>query len=374
MPMILIACAVGGLPLSAQAGGLSWSIQARQSMDRGVAYLVSQQADDGSWLSQGKPDPAITSLAVKCLIHHRDFGPDHPRSMRGLDFVRRFIQPDGGIYIKDQGLRNYYTSVALMAFAASADPKDRTVIHGAQKFLKELQWDGGEAVEASNPWYGGQGYGRHQRPDLSNTQLMLEALQQSGLPEDDPVYKKALRFVSRSQMLAETNDQAFAAAGGDGGFIYTPANGGESKAGEESVDGHRRLRSYGSMTYAGFKSLLYAKVDRDDPRVRKAFEWIRDHYTLDSNPNMPGARSKEGLYYFYHIFARALDAYGLDIIKDGENVEHRWRDELCYKLIGLQQEDGSWVNEQDRWFEGNPHLVTAYSVLAMQTAVRKANK
>jgi squalene-hopene/tetraprenyl-beta-curcumene cyclase len=124
------------------------------------------------------------------------------------------------------------------------------------------------------------------------------------------------------------------------------------------------------MTYAGFKSLLYAGVGRDDSRVRAAGEWIRRHYTLEENPNMPGALSKDGLFYFYHVFARALAAAGESTIEDNTGARHDWRADLCRKLLALQKSDGSWVNESDRWYEANPHLVTAYAVLSLETAVR----
>jgi squalene-hopene/tetraprenyl-beta-curcumene cyclase len=125
------------------------------------------------------------------------------------------------------------------------------------------------------------------------------------------------------------------------------------------------------MTYAGFKSLLYAKIGPDDPRVKAAVDWIRTYYTLEHNPNMPEAESKEGLYYYYHTFARAMRAWGEGTIIDKKDNSHPWRQELCEKLLSLQRDDGSWVNDQGRWFEGNPHLVTAYSVLALQEAMAR---
>ncbi len=124
------------------------------------------------------------------------------------------------------------------------------------------------------------------------------------------------------------------------------------------------------MTYAGFKSLLYAEVDRRDRRVRAALAWITAHYTLEHNPNMPEARSREGLYYYYHVFARALAAWGEEFVVDAAGVRHAWRRDLCRRLVSLQRDDGSWFNEADRWWEANPHLVTAYSILALQTALR----
>lgn len=342
---------------------------AQQAVDKGLAFLTATQRDDGGWEAFGQSHPAITALAVKCLLQDDRFGPESPHARRGLDYVLRFVQPDGGIYVPDEGMRNYHTSVALMALASAKNSQHATIIRGGQNFLKRIQWDEGEGHETSSPFYGGQGYGKHKRPDLSNTQLMLEALHESGLPQDDPVYKKAMTFISRCQMLGSTNDQRFAAESVDGGFVYSPVNDGESKAGTEVVDGRPRLRSYGSMTYAGFKSMLYADVDRDDKRVRRCLDWIRRHYTLEHNPNMPGEQSKQGLYYYYHVFARAMHIWGEPVVKGDDGVAHSWRKELCDKLISLQRDDGSWVNQADRWFEGNPHLVTAYAILALQTAM-----
>ena len=371
--LLILALAAVFVPQPGASGEPTVDFQtatrAHARIRKGLEYLAAGQRPDGGWEAFGNSHPAITALVIKALAQDPDYGPNHAVVRRGLDFVLRHVQPDGGVYVKDEGMRNYHTSVALMALSAMKDPAHAETISSAQSFLTKLQWDAGEGHEASSTWYGGQGYGRHKRPDLSNTQLMLEALAQSGLPEDDPAYRKAMVFVGRCQLLGESNDQPFAEGSTDGGFIYTPANGGESKAGTDVVEDRPRLRSYGSMTYAGFKSMLYAKIARDDPRVKAAVDWIRRHYTLDHNPNMPAAQTKDGLYYYYHVFARAMHAWGEETIVDSKGVPHQWRSELCRTLTALQREDGSWVNEQDRWFEGNPHLVTAYAILAMQTAL-----
>ena len=371
---ICLSALLASIGLTARAAGgprlpSDLRTETRRAIGKGLDYLVAAQNPEGAWQAYGRPHPAITAMVTKCLIQEERFGPRHATSKRGLAYVLKHRQDDGGIYVEGEGMRNYHTSVALMTLAAMDDPALGDAIKGAQTFLRKIQWDEGEDHDPSSTWYGGQGYGKHKRPDLSNTQLMLEALHQSGLPANDPAYKKAMAFITRCQMLSETNDQPIARGSDDGGFIYTPAGGGESKAGTDIVDGKPRLRSYGSMTYAGFKSMLYAEVDRDDVRVQRAMEWIRRHYTLEHNPNMPLAQSKEGLYYYYHVFARALDAWGEERIVDARGKPHPWREELCKKLIALQQPDGSWTNEHDRWYEGNPHLVTAYAILAMQTAL-----
>jgi len=341
-------------------------IEAELMIRRGAAFLLKAQQDDGGWASQ--TGPGISALVVKALARTPGIGPRHPAVKRGVRFVLSFQRPDGGIYGPDGLIKNYETSVALSMLAALRDPAYAEHVRKARAFLQGLQWDEGEDKHPDDVWYGGAGYGRHKRPDLSNTQMMLEALHDSGLPADDPTYRKALLFIKRCQMLGESNDQPFARGSTQGGFIYSPANGGESKAGKCSFDGREELRCYGSMTYAGLKSMLYCGLSKDDPRVKAAFDWITRNWTLDANPNMPGRQSKQGLFYYYHVFARALDAWGADVITDSAGRQHDWRHELVIKLGRLQKSDGSWVNDEDRWMEGIPALTTAYSLLALQAA------
>src|SRR5438046_4024410 len=187
-------------------------------------------------------------------------------------------------------------NVMPLVSAKRAD-KYKAIIGDAVAFLKQLQWDEGEGKGKDDDFYGGAGYDSSSRPDLSNTQFFLDALKAAGVPPDDPAYKKALTFVSRCQNLkGEANDRPWAGKINDGSFIYTAAGGGETKA--ENPQG--QLLGYGSMTYAGIKSMIYCGVSKDDPRMQKALEWIKAHYTVEYNPGMPKAISGRGLYYYYH--------------------------------------------------------------------------
>src|SRR5262249_46083964 len=151
----------------------------------------------------------------------------------------------------------------------------------------------------------------------------------------------------------------------DGGFFYTPAAGGDSAA-KKADDGG--LRSYGSMTYAGLKSMVYAGVGPDDKRVVAAVKWIRKYYSVSENPGMGGT----GLYYYYHTFAKALDAMKLDKVADEKGVEHDWRKELGEHLASIQKPNGSWVNSEKRWMEGDPNLSTAFALLSLAYCDRLA--
>ncbi len=335
-------------------------------IERGAKFLLSAQGPDGGWTS--KAGPGISALVVKALAQTPSVGPQHAAVARGVDFVLSHRREDGGVYGAEGLLKNYESSVTLSMLAALPRTRHAERIQELQRFLIKDQWDESEDIKPDNPFYGGAGYGRGKRPDLSNTQMMVEALHDSGLPKDDPAYAKALTFIRRCQMLGESNDQPFARGSMQGGFIYSPANGGESKAGEIEVGARKELRCYGSMSYSGYKSLLYVGLRADDPRVLAAREWIAKNWTLSVNPNMPGEQSREGLYYYYHVLARALAIGGEAVITDAQGRKHDWRRELSERLADLQRPDGSWTNAEDRWMEGDPQLVTAYVLLALQAA------
>jgi squalene-hopene/tetraprenyl-beta-curcumene cyclase len=330
----------------------------RAAIDRGSRYLIDRgQQADGSFSPQA--GPAVTALAVTALAE-AGAGVDAEPVRRAVAYLLSFRQDDGGIHRTDSPVANYETSIAIMALAAcNADGQHDAAIAAARRFVTGLQWDDEEGHGISDPAYGGAGYGSHKRPDLSNTSFLIDALKSVGSGSDDPAIQRALVFVSRTQNLESShNTLPFAAKNPDGGFYYTPANGGESQAGTLPGGG---LRSYGSMTYAGLKSMIFAGLTRDDPRVQAAVGWLRKHYTFEENPGL----GMQGLYYYFNTAAKALEALGEDRFRDAAGREHDWRSELAAAVIDKQQADGSWVNDTPRWMEGDPNLVTSYAVLSL---------
>lgn len=330
----------------------------RQMVDRTVEYLrIRGQADDGSFSGHAGVGP--TALVISALL---DVGlsVDDPMVQRGLDFLQKHIQADGGIYAKESLHRNYDTCIAMVAFhKANRDGQLGEVVKRAESFVRGIQWDESEGLDGSDMAYGGAGYGSKSRPDLSNTSFLIESLRAIGNGPDDEAIQKALIFVSRCQNLESPhNDSAHAAKVNDGGFYYTVAGEGESQADTTPGGG---LRSYGSMSYAGLKSMIYAGVDQDDVRVKAVFDYLQNNYELENNPGM----GKQGLFYYYQTMAKALSAVGEELFVDAQGSSHEWRSQLRQKLLKLQREDGSWVNENSRWMEGDPNLVSAYALLTL---------
>jgi len=384
-PVFRIALDDAEVPISADAAKA-----ARAALDRGLAYLLASQAADGSWMRgaqvvptdqsarEGAASVAVTALGAKALAQ----APETPERREALDkalrFVVRSLEAGGGYDgLAAGGIGNYVASAVVMGLATTERPEFAGQVSEGVAWLRRQQWDQSEGVQPTDDWFGGAGYGRNGRPDLSNTQFMLDALRDAGVSPDDPAVQKALVFVSRTQNLPAANPAPWARTGsGDGGFVYTPANGGESFASEASGEGRhgeirpegapRSLRSQGSMTYAGFKSLLYAGLTRDDPRVRAAFDWIRRHWTFAENPGL----GQQGLYYYFHAMARCLLAAQQPELETMDGATRNWREELVAALVARQRDDGRWVNDADRWEEGQPDLVTIYAVLALEEALK----
>ena len=183
--------------------------------------------------------------------------------------------------------------------------------------------------------------------------------------EDDPSeldWQAAIDFVSKCQNLPESNPQEWVSSHEEdrGGFIYFPGN---SMAGERTDEnGSISLRSYGSMSYAGLLSFIYAEMESGDPRVIAVKEWLNQNYQIDENPGM----GKQGLFYYYHTMAKALSLAGIESIQSKAGEARNWKEELTVKLFDLQSSEGYWINESGRWWEKDPVLVTCYAMLALE--------
>jgi len=329
-----------------------------QAVQKGIDYLRNKgQAEDGSF-SAGV-GPGVTAIVTTSVLENGRSATD-PTVAKSLKYLQGFVQPDGGIYAPNSRLRNYETCLAMVCFrAANSDKKYDEILKNGEKFLKGLQFNEGDGRTPADVSYGGVGYGGSERPDLSNTHFLTDALEAAGATADDEAVKKALIFISRCQNLESAhNTTPFPAKNPDGGFIYTPVGEGQSPAGNTANGG---LRSYGSMSYAALKSMIFAGLKADDPRVKAAVDWAKKNYSLTENPGLGEA----GLYYYYHLFAKALNAVGEPTLTDANGTVHNWRAELITELAKRQQPDGSWTNKDKKWMEGDPNLVTGYALLTL---------
>jgi squalene-hopene/tetraprenyl-beta-curcumene cyclase len=363
----------------------SLQLEIEHSIDKGLTVLHDSQKPGGFW--SGPETPGLSALVLTALVCEpsgviKANPPDFVK--KGYDYLLQSQQPDGGIYQK--GLANYSTSVCVMALAAADPVAYESVLKRARMFLIGLQ--GNYSPESADAVYnGGIGYDPQDKPlkdpasptpspttasagtskdsapapsphlhyDVSNTSFALEALHETKQIETTPGakdldWKAAVAFLERCQNTAgnkaswvKTDPKNL------GGFVYDPLN-------------KKGLGSYGSMSYAGLLSYIYANVGKDDPRVTAVFDWLSHNYTLDENPGM-GA---DGLFYYYHMMSKGLSAHGAETLTTADGKQVAWASDLALKLINLQNSDGSWVNASGRWWEKDPSLVTAYAVRTLE--------
>ena len=335
--------------------------EAKAAIDSGARWLISSQYGDGHW---SNPDfPGLTGLSVATLVAAGY--QDHEAVKKGVNYILSCVREDGSIWKtpgekrKGGGLPNYNTAICMVALHAAGDQELDSTVQRAREYMAGSQHLGGDE------YHGGAGYDPATgRPyaDLSNSYMMYEAIRLTESLRDlrQQEVKADLDWRAAEEFIAQLQNP-------DGGFIYKP---GESKAGSFTNEtGEIRFRSYGSMTYAGLLSLIYATANKHDPRVQSALDWAKTHWSLKENPGM-GA---EGLYYFYNVLAKALHVAGEGTFQAPSGRKISWRKELIRELLNRQKIEkngtGYWQNEASRWMEADKVLVTSYAVTALQMSL-----
>lgn len=334
---------------------VSYSKTIDESIAEGAAFLLSAQSGEGYWSDRHMP--ALTALPVWALAkipEARARGVTNAVK-KGVAYVLSVQREDGGFYVPKpgrggSGLGNYNTAVCLSALFESG-------ICPSAPLLKAREYIASSQLTGDDTMAGGFGYdklSRRRYADLSNTSYALDAMRRTESLEEfrtggklvDLDWDKALEFVDN--LMKKDGPDAGGAAYND----RTP------QAGTVTNSQNRvHLRAYGSMTYAAVLSMCHAKLDREDPRVRDSLEYCRRNWSVDENPGM----GNQGLFYFYDIMARALSASGVEKVG-----QHDWKKELSTKVISLQKPNGSWYNDNNRFWESDPVLCTSFAMLVLQ--------
>jgi squalene-hopene/tetraprenyl-beta-curcumene cyclase len=389
--VLMIVATAGGAP------GHAWPQEGDSAKKLAELYaaaadwLVGQQDSSGAWKmgppEQSMPSPSYTGLIVASLAGAPEkFRARYKESIgKGTAFLLNKANPDGAFGAGPTGscLKTYTTAIALMALS-SVERSERitNAIRGGWAYLKRNQLKEG-------PDRGGLGYkdiepklkdGKlepHETiANLSVTGFAAEGLQKSGLPQDDEFWKLVIEFARKCQNSSEVNKDAVFLAklkeqglsvGDDGGLFYAPsADRKIHKAGTKIAD-RETIQSYGSMTYEGIKTYLYSGLPKDSPEVKAAIDWVKKNYTVEVHPGFAFDAAKRhhlrGLYYYYLVMARALDAYGENPLETFDGVKHDWAAEIAGQLVKTVRESKMWVNDNPSWYEGDPVMVTSYVLM-----------
>lgn len=328
--------------------------QVEAAIRKGVTFLLAHQSAEGSW--SDRQMPALTALPVWALAGSGETNATCRAAIaKGVAYVLGTQRDDGGFYVPKpgrggSGLGNYNTAVCLSALYESGRAPVSALLK-ARSYIASSQLTGDDTMA------GGFGYdkvSRRRYADLSNTSYALDAMHRTAALEElratgervDVDWARALAFVEH--LMKKEGPDAGGAAYNDS----TPQAGTTTNA-----QARVQLRAYGSMTYAAVLSMCHAKLDRGDPRVRQSLDYCEKNWSVEENPGM----GNQGLYYFYDIMARALQASGVETVGG-----HDWKAELAEKLVALQQPNGSWFNDNNRFWEADPVLCTSFALLVLE--------
>jgi hypothetical protein len=273
---VMLACGLFGAFVGSMRAEITPE-QVRKAIDRGTAYILSQQRNDGSWPEWAANVGGISSLCTLALLN-AGVEPDDQKIQKALSYLRT-IKPE----------RTYVVALQTMVFARAEPDKDRMLIGRNVRWLESTQITEGPNKGAwtyPSELIGSGG-------DNSNSQFALLALHEAervGVVAGDRTWRLAKYHWEKCQ-----NED------GSWGYNQMPPNIGT-----------------GSMTCAGISSLAIAsdriqsidarvsgdQIDccqsggtEDSKRIEKAFEWLGRKYSIARNPN----NEIWHLYYLYGL-------------------------------------------------------------------------
>ncbi|WDQ16289.1 prenyltransferase/squalene oxidase repeat-containing protein [Rhodopirellula sp. P2] len=169
--------------LSAALPASEWA-RVESSVDEGLKWLASQQAEDGRFPSEEVAQPAVTSLAIMAFLsrgHLPDKGPYGPQISRAIDFVlstqrRRgyfslqpVLPPVGHLKPSQTVIYNHSIAGLMLGEVYGMGSGERSqrieeALHRALVFHREVQ----SRTKAKDSDQGGWRYGYPESPDAAS--------------------------------------------------------------------------------------------------------------------------------------------------------------------------------------------------------------
>jgi prenyltransferase beta subunit len=295
----------------------------REAIDRGLEYLSSQQAADGSWSGPRGRNTGVVSFAA---LSYMSSGVVPNRGTRGrsaaraIDYVLSHAQLNG-LISNPQDTANgpmYEHAMSTLLLAEAWGMYHRPGVLDALQRAVDL------IISSQNDQGGWRYDPRPSDADVSVTVMQLVALRaakDAGIRVPRRTFENAIQYVKSCAMP-------------NGGFVYQPGVG---------TDGYAR-------TAAGVCSLL-TSGDYESPETLNGIRYLQERKSRD-------VRGDQHLHYALYYAAQAM----YQAPDAGEWRE--WFPPVRDELLSLQQPDGHWQGE------AGPVYGTAMSILALTVPYR----
>ncbi len=311
--MLCAANAVGAPTDHANAGRAgtdSMDVGRQRAIERGIAYLISTQNPDGSWLSEGRTGrypAAMTALATLALLAEGNgcySGPHAANVRNGVEFLLRSSDPETGLIGEyEAGRPMFGHGFAMLTLALVHGSEGQVQLHERVRVVLQ------RAVDLTVRSQGELG-GWYYTPDADNdegavtvTQAQgLRACANAGIAVPQTAVDRAMAYLENS-------------ANPDGGMAYRASRPGESRAG----------------ITCGALATMQALGIYEGRLVERALAFARQNVPLTS-PNPAGG----GHFYYSHLYLSQVLHF-----RGGEQWDSYF-DTLSGWLVDAQQPDGSW--------------------------------
>jgi hypothetical protein len=356
----------------------------RQSLARGVQWLLAQQGDDGGWHSttygQLKEGAGVTALVLYALRQSvADPGPKVAEAMRrGFEFLSKGLAKRGTI-ASPNGTLDFPTYAAALWLEADRGARVTGPFSSVRRdvvdYLLAAQVTAGRGFEAKSPSYGGWDFlGRDDAQGVTtgtNTSITCHALE--ALMGQVNWWREGhrgaqlsvLRRIDESVNLGKA--YTLRCQQPDGGFAFTCEPGSLNNKALYADEKLTQPRSYGTATCDGIRTLVACGGKPTDEPIAKALTWLEKRPALEVVPGFEGLPPEAGWqrglrFYYYAALARVLPLFAAPVYTTR-------REALIKHVLDLQNADGSWLNESDRMRENDPLIATSFALSCLARLV-----
>ncbi len=301
-----------------RVGVAELSPEAESAIDKGLRYLASSQAEDGSWGKFKTGETAVALMAFMVKGHFPGRGTYGAKLDRAVAFLIKQGQEKGGFLGGNlQGMYEHGLATLALSEVWGESDNDQlrdTIKKAVDIILKAQNQQGG--------WrYGPQPYDA----DISATVMQIMALasaRDAGILVPDETLNRAVKYVIACQHPL-------------GGFAYQPGG----------IPGFAR-------TAAGVMS-LFMTGQRNSPALQRGLDYLQKYDATKF--------SNVSFYYYAHYYAIQC------MYQSGEGSYQKWYPSIRDALLPRQLADGSWSGNDGGT---SPAFGTSISILVLGVPYR----
>jgi len=329
------------------------------AVDRGLAWLASNQAPDGSWsakigfkLNNDYSQTAtgghvgVTALAGTAFLaggYTPERGQYAEVLSRALDYVLAGVQDDG--YVTMNGSRMYSHAFATLFLAEACGMTHRNDVRA--KLQKAVDF----IVETQNQEGGWRYVPFSPESDMSIVvcqAIALRAARNIGIRVPRSTIDRAARYVVDSAITEDSQRSLHS--------FYV------DEVGAFNYQRNRGSRSSFPLTAAGVTALHGLGIYSDEA-IRRGLDYLRKNLT---GFNQTYGRRDGGHYFFWYGHYYGVQAMYTAGTAFQDNYWEPYFEEVRGELLSMQQPDGSWPNR----IGPGPTFGTAMAVLILEIPYR----